>query len=436
MSISPATGVPHGKEHTHGTQTSLRPHHAGRRSGTSTSASAGGEFAKALELVTSKRRNAILAKVMEQTRQAIVYGVRPARTFEQAAAKFVLENQHKRSHRRRCYAVSRSDALDRQRATRQAPYWHAPAVDRKRRQRGRSRGTINHGLKVVRRILNLAASEWSDEQGTDLAPGARRRSNCFPTNTSVRPIHSAGMSKQRLFGRSARASCADGAFCGEHRLPGCRNVQSALGVGSGRARAWNKRVHRSGLAGEEWRRSSGRPQSDGHGPSIESRRGINCEHVFTYEGRPVVRMMTPAWRRARARAGLPQVRVHDLKHTFGRRLRAAGVSLRGSARPVGTPIGPGLPPTTRRLNCPALLEAADRVAGRQGQEPQLVVLRGVLGRNSRKTPARHRQGAARHLKVVEINGGRSRTRTCDPLIKSQLLYQLSYAPRPPKTGLR
>ena len=38
-----------------------------------------------------------LARVMEQTRQAQVYGVRPARTFEQAAAKFVLENQHKRS---------------------------------------------------------------------------------------------------------------------------------------------------------------------------------------------------------------------------------------------------------------------------------------------------------------------------------------------------
>jgi hypothetical protein len=27
-----------------------------------------------------------------------------------------------------------------------------------------------------------------------------------------------------------------------------------------------------------------------------------------------------------------------------------------------------------------------------------------------------------------INGGRTRTRTWDPLIKSQLLYQLSYAP--------
>jgi hypothetical protein len=31
---------------------------------------------------------------------------------------------------------------------------------------------------------------------------------------------------------------------------------------------------------------------------------------------------------------------------------------------------------------------------------------------------------------IEIIGGRTRTRTLDPLIKSQLLYQLSYAPEP------
>jgi hypothetical protein len=34
----------------------------------------------------------------------------------------------------------------------------------------------------------------------------------------------------------------------------------------------------------------------------------------------------------------------------------------------------------------------------------------------------------RGQKLSEINGGRTRTRTLDPLIKSQLLYQLSYAP--------
>ena len=30
--------------------------------------------------------------------------------------------------------------------------------------------------------------------------------------------------------------------------------------------------------------------------------------------------------------------------------------------------------------------------------------------------------------VSDLNGGRTRARTWDPLIKSQLLYQLSYAP--------
>src|SRR5262245_28540614 len=59
---------------------------------------------------------------------------------------------------------------------------------------------------------------------------------------------------------------------------------------------------------------------------VEARRGVDPAFVFTYEGRPINRMLTSGWLRARRRAALPQVRVHDLKHTFGRRLRAAGVS--------------------------------------------------------------------------------------------------------------
>ena len=42
-----------------------------------------------------------------------------------------------------------------------------------------------------------------------------------------------------------------------------------------------------------------------------------------------------------------------------------------------------------------------------------------------------RVGRRRGEKPSEINGGRTRTRTLDPLIKSQLLYQLSYAPGMP-----
>jgi integrase len=48
--------------------------------------------------------------------------------------------------------------------------------------------------------------------------------------------------------------------------------------------------------------------------------------VFTYRGKSTTRMLNGACLRARKRAGLPKVRVHDMKHTFGRRLRAAGVS--------------------------------------------------------------------------------------------------------------
>jgi integrase len=72
---------------------------------------------------------------------------------------------------------------------------------------------------------------------------------------------------------------------------------------------------------------------------VEARRGSHATHVFTCEGRPIYRMLTSAWIRARNKVGLPQVRVHDLKHTFGRRLRAAGVRT-GSA--TSSSIGRGV----------------------------------------------------------------------------------------------
>ncbi len=59
---------------------------------------------------------------------------------------------------------------------------------------------------------------------------------------------------------------------------------------------------------------------------IAGLRGVHPEYVFTYKENPVQKMNSSAWRKARIRAKLPQVRVHDLKHTFGRRLRAAGVT--------------------------------------------------------------------------------------------------------------
>jgi len=60
---------------------------------------------------------------------------------------------------------------------------------------------------------------------------------------------------------------------------------------------------------------------------LDEQRGKHPERVFTYKGWPVGRMLNTSWKRARVRARLPQVRVHDLRRTFGHRLRAAGVPL-------------------------------------------------------------------------------------------------------------
>lgn len=65
---------------------------------------------------------------------------------------------------------------------------------------------------------------------------------------------------------------------------------------------------------------------------IESRRGTHGEFVFTYRGNPIGKLNNSGWKRGWRKAGLPvevgvRKGVHNLRHTFGRRLRSAGVPL-------------------------------------------------------------------------------------------------------------
>lgn len=69
------------------------------------------------------------------------------------------------------------------------------------------------------------------------------------------------------------------------------------------------------------------------GNVVEARRGKHNEYVFTYcnekKRLPPDRIDTinnTARQKTRSRAKLAQVRVRDLRHTFGQRLRDAGVS--------------------------------------------------------------------------------------------------------------
>lgn len=82
-----------------------------------------------------------------------------------------------------------------------------------------------------------------------------------------------------------------------------------------------------------------------------------------------------AWKNARKRAGLEQVRVHDLKHTFGRRLRAAGVSFEDRQDLLGHKSG-RITTHYSAAELRNLIDAANRVCGEDSRNsPALVMLR-------------------------------------------------------------
>ena len=77
---------------------------------------------------------------------------------------------------------------------------------------------------------------------------------------------------------------------------------------------------------------------------------------------------------------LPQVRVHDLKHTFGRRLRAAGVSFEDRQDLLGHRSG-RITTHYSAAELQSLLDAANRVCDEGSRKtPALVVMK-------RKAPA-------------------------------------------------
>lgn len=266
-----------------------------------------------------------LAKRVEELRQVVIYGARPKRIFREAAVKFLKENQHKKSIQ---YDVEQLELLDKYIGNLPIEAVHIGALGSfiaDRTKDGRKNRTINFGLQIVRHILNLAASEWMDSNNLtwlNTAPKIK----LLPINDARKPYPLSWEEQERLFKAlplhlrrmalfAVNTGCRDQEICKlrwewEMKIPELNTsvfIIPGVGVKNGEDRliVLNKTAQ----------------------SVIEEVRGQHCERVFTYNGRPVTRMLNSAWKRARNRANLAAtVRVHDLKHTFGRRLRAAGVS--------------------------------------------------------------------------------------------------------------
>jgi len=308
---------------------------------------------------------------LEEIRKAVVYGMRPKRNFRLAAVKYVQENSHKASLRDDIGTIKQLDKYIGQLSLEAVHMGSLQAYIAARRKDGVKSRTINYGLQLVRHILNLAASEWLDENGLTwlaLAPKIKLlpeldKRKPYPLNWDEQiklfnelPSH---LIQMALF--AVNTGCRDREVCNLRWDWEMVTPNGSVFVIPGRK--VKNREDRLVVLNRVAR------------DVINEVRGQHPVFVFTYKNKPIDRMLTPAWERARIRADLPHIRVHDLKHTFGRRLRSAGVGFEDRQDLLGHKSG-RITTHYSAAELGNLVSAAEKVCeGKSG--PVLTLLRSV-----------------------------------------------------------
>ncbi len=323
---------------------------------------------------TSDREEAeaYLSHRIEAIRRSELYGERPRRSFRLAATKYLVEGT-KRSLSRDAQDLDCVDSfigalpLDQVHMGTLQPF-----VESRRRDGVRS-ATVNRTLAVVRRVLNLASRLWRDEAGLTwlVTPpmiqmvdwGDARKPYPISRKEEKRLLAKLPAHLQRMALFCVNTGTRQEEVCGlrwdwEVRVPELST--SVFIVPGGRVKNGEDRLvvlNRVALS------------------VVNELRGGHPEYVFTFRGARVGRIYNSAWKRARIKSGLPSLRVHDLKHTFGRRLRAVGVPLETRRVLLGHKNGD----ITTHYSAPEigeLIEAAGRVCGGESRKtPELTLLR-------------------------------------------------------------
>jgi integrase len=318
-----------------------------------------------------------LAKRLAEQRDIRLFGARELRVFRAAAARFLQEYQHNRRIQDDALHLKLLDGYIGDLQLKQVHMGSLQDFIAQRRRDGVKTKTINAALAVVRRVLNLAASEWMDRHGNTWLETAPRI-KLFPVRDARSPYPLTREEQGLLF----------------QELPDHLARMALFKVNTGTreqevcALKWDYEVKVPELDtsvflipgdhvknGEERLVVLNRVAKS----VIESVRGMHPEYVFAYAPRnsnlrPVTRMNNTAWKAARKRAaenwerqhrepapsGFRKIRVHDLKHTFGRRLRAAGVSFEDRQDLLGHRSG-RITTHYSRAELSNLIKAADRV---------------------------------------------------------------------------
>ena len=107
----------------------------------------------------------ILARRIEEVRQAKIFGVRPKRSFREASTKFLEENMQLASIGDYAMHLKQLDPFIGDLPLGNVHLGTLQPFIKARREQGIKTKSINLALSVVRRILNLAARLWRDDHG-------------------------------------------------------------------------------------------------------------------------------------------------------------------------------------------------------------------------------------------------------------------------------
>lgn len=346
-----------------------------------------------------------LIHLLEKKRNEKVYGVRQVKIWREAATKFLLEFKDQPSIK---LSATYLEQLDPYIGELPLPFVDDDALapyiqDRQNPAAGKpaSNRTINIALERVIRILNLCARKWRDDQKRPWLDTVPMITKLNEKKTSRKPYPISWDEQSILFaelpGHLRRMSlykvntgCREQEVCKlrwdwEIAVPELKASVFLIPDGFG------GRHEKSGVKNGEDRLVV---LNDVAKRIIDGQRGLHPIWVFPY-GQPddhgptaVHRMNDSAWKKARVRAaakwekahgtpahpGYQSLRIHDLKHTFGRRLRAAGVTEEDRKALLGHKNG-SITSHYSAAELDQLIEAANKVSATDSRAPALTILR-------------------------------------------------------------
>ncbi|CAN7257170.1 tyrosine-type recombinase/integrase [Variovorax sp. LjRoot84] len=252
---------------------------------------------------------------------------------------------------------------------------------------GVKNSTINRSLEVVRTVMNRAARVWRSDGKPWLASSPliemldekEQRRQPYPINWQQQAVLMMLLPShlREMFLFAVNTGARDDNICRlrwswERRIPELKRSVFVIPAEEFKG----KRPHVLILNDVAWK-------------IVEACRGRHEEFVFVYRRervknfdqapamayQPVATMNNTAFQLARKTASLERVRVHDLRHTFGQRLRDAGVSEEDRALLLGHAIE-GMPQHYATATIERLVKMANRANTARDRTTVLRVVNG------------------------------------------------------------